>query len=321
MVSTRSRGPAPSTTTSEPPTKRIKVSASPSPPPPLAPPSIIKPGTTTSSNSTSSSKRKVPAKVATPIKRTVTNKFQEEEETPDAIELRKRNIGKRFSPGDGQFDYTLTEPEPYRDPISLEFIFPDYPRFKPNLSPQEILQRGAFDGGYFRPVESKKTGRELHEDWSDIPFDEWLKGLDTSMYLTRPEGEFTDSVNHWKPFVGQPYNEWEKNGWIREEHDARGWFQWYCRFWRGRRCEDDERQIGRWDRVAGEASGRWRRILLEKYRKAGISFVEPKEEEVSPGIRQTLNHWAFDPTTEALNRFREEKGDLVADEDADQDSE
>lgn len=161
----------------------------------------------------------------------------------------------------------------------------------------------------------------MHEDWSDLPFDEWLKGLDTSMYLTRPEGEFKDSVNHWKAFVGQPYNEWEKNGWIREEHDARGWFQWYCRFWRGRRCEDDERQVGRWDRVAGEASGRWRRILLEKFRKQGIAFVEPNEEEVSPGIRQTLNHWAFDPTTEALNRFREEKGDLVADEDADQDSE
>jgi hypothetical protein len=129
------------------------------------------------------------------------SKFEEEPETEEAVKQRKRNLGKRFSPGDGQLDYTLSkfisnsrtiriqadgtkraaEPEPFRDPVSLEFIFPDFPRFKPNLSPQEILRRGAFDGGYFRPVQSQKTGRELHEDWNDLPFDDWLKGLDTSM--------------------------------------------------------------------------------------------------------------------------------------------
>lgn len=100
--------------------------------------------------------------------------------------------------------------------------------------------------------------------------------------------------------------------------DQKRLFERYYRFFRGRRCEDDERQVGRWDRVAGEASGRWRRIYLEKYRKRGVHFIEPNEEEVSPGIRQTLNHWAFDPTSDSLNRFREEKGDLVADEDADE---
>lgn len=43
-----------------------------------------------------------------------------------------------------------------------------------------------------------------------------------------------------------------------------------CQFFLGRRCEDDVRQVGRWDRVAGEASGRWRRILLQKYRQKGV---------------------------------------------------
>ncbi|GAA6007014.1 hypothetical protein JCM11491_001478 [Sporobolomyces phaffii] len=310
MVSTRSRAAIVDTTTSEPPQKRVKLSSARSSPTKQ----------TTSSNNSPKSAKAAPKKTALPRK-ILKNKLDERQELPEAAESRKQNIGKRFSPGDGQLDYTLSEPEPFRDPNSLEFVFPDFPRFKPNLSPQEILRRGAFDGGYFRPVQSQKSGRELHEDWNDLPFDHWLKGLDTSMYLTRPEGDFKDSVNRWKAFVGQPYNEWEKNGWIMEQFDARGWFQWYCRFWRGRRCEDDERQIGRWDRVAGEASGRWRRILLEKYRKQGSSFVEPNEEEVSPGIRQTLNHWAFDPTSDALNRFREEKGDLVADEDADEDSE
>ncbi|GAA5953113.1 hypothetical protein JCM3765_007416 [Sporobolomyces pararoseus] len=307
MVSTRSHRQTEDTKSAEPPKKRLKSSP------------LLSDRSEQTSSLNSKKKLPPPSRAATAATSKHKKLFEEEQETPEALKSRRKNIGKKMSPGDGQLDYTLTEPEPFRDPVSLEFIFPEYPRFKPNLSPQEIIRRGAFDGGYFRPVQSQKTGRELHEDWNDLPFDEWLNGLDSSMYLTRPEGEFKDSVNHWKAFVGQPYNEWEKNGWIREEHDARGWFQWYCRFWRGRRCEDDERQIGRWDRVAGEASGRWRRILLEKYRKQG--FVEPNEEEVSPGIRQTLNHWAFDPTTEALNRFREEKGDLVADEDADENSE
>ncbi|KAG0660338.1 hypothetical protein C6P46_004638 [Rhodotorula mucilaginosa] len=227
-----------------------------------------------------------------------------------------RRIGQKFSPGDGQLDYTITAPLPKRDPVSREFIFEDYPRFRPNLSPEEIIRRGSFDGGFFRPVKSKQSGRELHEDWADLP-KEWYSGLSSGMYLTRPEGA-EDSVNKWQARMGQPYEAWEANGWIRAEHDARGWFQWYYRFFLGRRCEDDDRQVGRWDRVAGEASGRWRRILLQKYRQKGVSFVEPNEEEVSPGIRQTLQHWGYDPTTEALNRFREEKGDNVANEDADE---
>ncbi|GAA5910055.1 hypothetical protein JCM5296_007008 [Sporobolomyces johnsonii] len=240
----------------------------------------------------------------------------EQRGAPGGEEERMRHVGERFSPGEGQLDYVLTAPEPTRDPLTNEFTFADFPRFKPNLSPEEVIRQGSFDGGYFRPVKSKKTGREHHEDWSDLP-KEWYAGLDTSMYLTRPEGA-ADSVNKWQPRMGQGYEAWEANGWIVAEHDTRGWFQWYCRFFRGRRCDDDERQVGRWDRVAGEASGRWRRILLEKYRKAGVHFVEPNEEPVSKGIRQTLNHWAYDPTAEHLNRFRQEMGDDVANDDADE---
>lgn len=119
-------------------------------------------------------------------------------------------------------------------------------------------------------------------------------------YLTRPEGDFRDSVNHWKAFVGQPYNEWEKNGWIYPEYDSRGWFQWYCRFWRGRRCDDDDRQIGRWDRVAGEASGRWRRILLEKYRKQGSSKSRSSHRSRTRAKKPML-------TTSRVHRFRRAK--------------
>jgi len=116
------------------------------------------------------------------------------------------------------------------------------------MSPCEILKQGSFDGGYFKPVKSKKSGRELQyvpppslyhlfaklissrdfsfsEDWADLPR-EWIEGLDESMYLTRPEGAEEDSVNKWQPRMGQGYEAWESNGWIMEQHDARGWFQW-----------------------------------------------------------------------------------------------
>ncbi|GAA5821004.1 hypothetical protein JCM3770_004466 [Rhodotorula araucariae] len=223
-------------------------------------------------------------------------------------------VGKKISLGDGQRDYTLTCPLPWRDAATREFHFDDFPEFRPNLSPEEIIRQGSFDGGFFRPVKSQKSGRELHEDWSDFPH-EWYDGLDSSLYLTRPDpGD--DSVNKWQARMGQPYEAWEKNGWLRPEHDARGWYQWYYRFFLGRRCDDDARQVQRWKGVAGD-TGRFRRMLLGQYRKAGVNFVETDEEPCSPGIRQTLNHWAYDPTTAHLNRFREEKGDRVANDHAD----
>ncbi|GJN93406.1 hypothetical protein Rhopal_006461-T1 [Rhodotorula paludigena] len=205
---------------------------------------------------------------------------------------RMARVGEKYSPGDGQMVYVLTAPMPERDAATRDFIFEDWPEFRPNLSPEEIIRQGAFDGGFFRPVKSQKSKRELHEDWTDFP-SEWYAGLDTSLYLTRPDG-LEDSVNKWQAHMGQPYEAWEKNGWLR--HDAR--------------------QVQRWKGVAGE-TGRFRRMLYGQYRKRGVHFVEPDEEDVSPGIRQTLNHWAYDPNTDHLNRFREEKGDNVANDDAD----
>ncbi|GAA5943024.1 hypothetical protein JCM3775_000236 [Rhodotorula graminis] len=228
---------------------------------------------------------------------------------------RLSRVGKKVTLGDGQQDYTITCPLPWRDSKTREFHFDDYPDFRPNMSPEEIIRQGSFDGGFFRPVKSQKFGRELHEDWSDFP-KEWYDGLDVSLYLTRPDPGDT-SVNKWQARMGQPFEVWEKNGWIRPEHDARGWFSWYYRFYLGRRCDDDARQVQRWAGVAGN-SGRFKRMLLGKYRDRGVHFVEPDEELVSPGIRQTLNHWAYDPTTAHLNRFREEKGDRVANDDADE---
>ncbi|GAA6036546.1 hypothetical protein JCM8097_003563 [Rhodosporidiobolus ruineniae] len=323
----------------------VTASASPPPAPPSAP-SSAPTAEQASSTSTSSPKRRrrpVEPSFDTEAKESKKRRVEPESEARPANgrkkigggggaerggegggggeEDRRRRIGEKYSPGSGQLDYVLTAPLPARDSRTREFIFDDFPEFTPNLSPEEIVRGGAFDGGFFRPVKSKKSGRELHEDWRDFPR-EWYDGLDVSMYLTRPEltspAEIATSVNKWQAKMGQGYEEWEKAGWIVPEHDARGWFQWYARFFLGRRCADDARQVLRWARCAGEQSGRWRRILLDKYRKRGVGFVEPEEESVSRGIRQTLRHWAYDPTTDHLNRFREEKGDKVTNDDADE---
>ena len=80
--------------------------------------------------------------------------------------------------------------------------------------------------------------------------------------------------------------------------DPYGWFQWYCRFYQGRRTEDDERQIGRWKRCAGE-TGRWKNNLISKIAKAGCAW---DNYGVSPVVRQTLQHWAYQLNQEDFDK-------------------
>ena len=95
---------------------------------------------------------------------------------------------------------------------------------------------------------------------------------------------------------------WESSGWIIEQ-DPYGWFQWYCRFYLGRRTEDDERQISRWIGVAG-AKGRWKNNLANKVVAAGKQYDDPS---VSPVVRQTLLHWAYQLTEKDVVYIGERK--------------
>jgi hypothetical protein len=99
MVSTRSRATQLDPAVSEPPTKRVKLAAD------SSPDSII-PRTTSSNISKPPSK--TTKKPTVSVKKVSRKKLEEPEESQDAVALRKRNIGKRYSPGDGQFDYALS---------------------------------------------------------------------------------------------------------------------------------------------------------------------------------------------------------------------
>lgn len=201
----------------------------------------------------------------------------------------------------GWASWEPTASPPTRDDNRV-FHFEDYLDFTPNKSPEEMLREGAFGGSYYRPLRSRKLGMVVEGDWTELP-QEWIEGLPIETYLANPE--YNPEINKFGVSCGQSIEEWEAAGWISHEHDVRGWFQWYTRFFRGRRCDDDERQVSRWKKCVGE-TGRWRRVLLKKYVAAGVREVfddgeEEDTKQVSPVVHQTCHHWAFEVRQEHLD--------------------
>lgn len=202
--------------------------------------------------------------------------------------------------------WTAWEPNaspPTRDEEST-FHFQGQPSFTPNKSPEEMIREGCFGGSYFRPLYSRILATTITDDYRELP-STWYTGLDASRFLTSPK--YDTEINKYKVSSGQSIEEWEAAGWINHTYDVRGWFQWYCRFFMGRRCEDDERQISRWRKCVGE-TGRWRRMLLKKYVSMGIRevFDDGEDEEgrdVSPVMHQTCHHWAYEVRQGDLERF------------------
>jgi len=135
------------------------------------------------------------------------------------------------------------------------------PEFKPELTPAEMLKLGIFGGKYMTDCK-----REFPKSWF------------THAKLSPTKKD--KSLNCFGVDASQPLAEWRRKGWIHED-DPRGWFQWYCRYYMGRRHEDDARQIGRWKAI--------RRHIrqIEKNCERGDVFCRPRQ-------RQAVLHWAYD---------------------------
>lgn len=130
---------------------------------------------------------------------------------------------------------------------------------------------------------------DVEAELAELP-DRWLEGLDIDDMLRRPH--LDPSRNKFQVKAGQSLEDWEKAGWIRPL-DPRGWFQWYYRFFLGRRSADDARQIGRWLKACGPA-GRFRKALaVNVAAKGGGRWEDPK---VNPVVRQTLWQWGYELT-------------------------
>jgi len=177
--------------------------------------------------------------------------------------------------------------------------------FHPNVTPEEVLRSGSFGGTYFRTITSAVTNvtyksKDVLQDTLDS---HWISGLNKSTMLT--SNTYRTNINKYQVKCGGSLGMWESSGWI-SDIDPYGWFQWYCRFYRGRRSSDDQRQISRWMKSAG-SKGRFRSQLCNKI------LLSPKPNAIndftiSPVIRQTLLHWGIEITPHVLEQHRKRTG-------------
>ena len=133
--------------------------------------------------------------------------------------------------------------------------------FRPQLSPKQMLELGVFGGKY------------MSDCTSEFPVD-WFEKARLCSEIHDP------ALNYFGVNASQTLAEWRRKGWIYKE-DPRGWFQWYCRYYMGRRCADDERQIKRWK-------------CMRRHIGQITKNCRPLDLNCRPRQRQALLHWAYD---------------------------
>jgi len=149
------------------------------------------------------------------------------------------------------YTYWLTEP------VGENFD----PEFKPELTPGELLELGVFGGKYMTDC-----AEEFPAEW---------------FIRARLNSERHDpELNFFGIDASKPLSYWREKGWIHPD-DPRGWFQWYCRYYMGRRGVDDVRQIKRWKAMTRHIA------QLKKNCPPGNLNCRRKQ-------RQALLHWAYD---------------------------
>jgi hypothetical protein len=136
------------------------------------------------------------------------------------------------------------------------------PQFRPELTPQQMLRLGVFGGKYMTDA-----GKEFPKSW-----------FSRAKLSPRRRDR---ALNFFGVDASQPLSVWRNKGWIHRD-DPRGWFQWYCRYYMGRRLpEEDRRQIKRWKAM--------RRHVRQIERRC-----EPGDLTCRPRQRQALLQWAYD---------------------------
>jgi hypothetical protein len=135
-------------------------------------------------------------------------------------------------------------------------------RFKPELTPKEMLALGVFGGKYMTDCRN-----EFPADWFE--------------HAKLSPGGYDASINHFGVRASQPLAEWVRKGWIGKD-DPRGWFQWYCRYYSGRRLpKEDDRQIRRW-------------VAMRRHLSQIRNNCRPRDYGCRRRQRQAVLHWAYD---------------------------
>jgi hypothetical protein len=133
--------------------------------------------------------------------------------------------------------------------------------FQPELTPKQMLKLGVFGGKY------------MTDCATEFPAD-WFAHAKLCALRHDPK------LNFFGVNASQSLAEWRRKGWIHDD-DPRGWFQWYCRYYLGRRHEDDARQIRRWRAI--------QRHVTQLRRNCAPGNWECRKRQ-----RQALLHWAYD---------------------------
>ena len=137
-----------------------------------------------------------------------------------------------------------------------------YKLFKPQLTPKKMFELGVFGGSYF--------GKKIKE----FP-KSWYQNAKLS-------NKFDANINRFRVAAGLSRKDWLEKGWIFKE-DPLGWFQWYCRFSKGRRIPHiDKIQIKRWKAFKRHVSA------IKKNCEPGNTHCRKKQ-------RQAILQWAYDP--------------------------
>jgi len=137
--------------------------------------------------------------------------------------------------------------------------------FKPQLTPRQMLTLGIFGGIYMRDCTN-----EFPKNW-----------FAKAKFAPKGIWKRDKNLNCFGVNASQPLSVWRKKGWIYKD-DPRGWFQWYCRYYMGRRIPmEDARQIKRWRMMRRHA------VQVANHCRPGDVFCRPRQ-------RQALLHWAYD---------------------------
>lgn len=137
--------------------------------------------------------------------------------------------------------------------------------FRPDLTPKQMLAIGVFGGVYMRDCT-----KEFPKDW-----------FTRAKLAPKNTNKHCAELNYFKINASLPLSYWKKKGWIYKE-DPRGWFQWYCRYYMGRRIPvEDTRQIKRWKQ-------------MRRHVGQIIANCKPEDATCRPRQRQALLHWAYD---------------------------
>ena len=135
-------------------------------------------------------------------------------------------------------------------------------RFKPDLTPIDMLELGVFCGKYMTDCRGEFPAR-------------WFERARLA------NGPRDCSLNYFGLNASVPLSVWKSKGWIHPA-DPRGWFQWYCRYYSGRRMPDeDQRQINRW-------------CAFRRHVAQVLKNCEPGDLLCRPRQRQALLQWAYD---------------------------